>query len=121
VRRFVAQSNGAFAYARTGGVVKSEQDPLDPSPARRIRGTVAALRHLEQAVLEAKWTEGIMLRYGGPGVVYLDAQQRLISVVALEIAGGQIRSISAIVNPVKLMHLGPVGDVASVVRSPRPT
>ena len=33
VRRFVAQSNGAFAYARTGGAVKGEEDlrPLAPS------------------------------------------------------------------------------------------
>jgi nucleoside-diphosphate-sugar epimerase len=70
VRRFVAQSSGAFAYARTGGAVKGEEDPLDPSPAREMRGTVAALRHLEQAVLGAQWTEGIVLRYGafyGPG------------------------------------------------------
>ena len=70
VRRFVAQSNGAFAYARTGAAVKGEEDPLDPSPAREMRGTAAALRHLEAAVLGAEWTEGIVLRYGafyGPG------------------------------------------------------
>jgi nucleoside-diphosphate-sugar epimerase len=70
VRRFVAQSNGAFAYARTGGAVKGEEDPLDPSPVREMRETVAALRHLEEAVLGAEWTEGIVLRYGafyGPG------------------------------------------------------
>ena len=70
VRRFVAQSNGAFLYARTGGAVKGEEDPLDPSPAREMRALVAAIRHLEQAVLGAAWTEGIVLRYGafyGPG------------------------------------------------------
>ena len=70
VRRFVAQSNGAFAYARTGGPVKGEEDPLDPSPPREMRSTAAALRHLEQAVLGAQWTDGIVLRYGafyGPG------------------------------------------------------
>jgi nucleoside-diphosphate-sugar epimerase len=71
VRRFVAQSNGAyFSYARTGGPVKSEEDPLDPTPPREARGVLAALRHLEQAVLSAGWTEGIVLRYGafyGPG------------------------------------------------------
>jgi nucleoside-diphosphate-sugar epimerase len=65
VRQFVAQSNGAFAYARTGGPVKSEEDPLDPSPPREMRGGFAAIRHLEQAVLGADWTEGIVLRYGG--------------------------------------------------------
>src|SRR5215211_7799089 len=70
VRRFVAQSNGAFAYARTGGPVKSEEDPIDPTPAREMRAMVAAIRHLEEAVLGADWTEGIVLRYGafyGPG------------------------------------------------------
>jgi len=70
VRRFVAQSNGAFPYARTGGAVKAEEDPLDPAPAREMRAMVAAIRHLEEAVLGAEWTEGIVLRYGalyGPG------------------------------------------------------
>jgi nucleoside-diphosphate-sugar epimerase len=69
VRRFVAQSNIA-GYARTGAAVKSEDDPLDESPAREMRQGVAAIRHLEEAVLGARWTEGIVLRYGwfyGPG------------------------------------------------------
>jgi nucleoside-diphosphate-sugar epimerase len=65
VRRFVAQSNGAFPYARTGGPVKSEEDPLDPAPAREVRESFAAIRHLEEAVLGADWAEGILLRYGG--------------------------------------------------------
>ena len=71
VRRFVAQGVAAFgAYARNGAPVKSEEDPLDPTPVREMRGTLAAIRHLEQSVLGAKWTEGIVLRYGafyGPG------------------------------------------------------
>src|SRR5216683_7271771 len=70
VRRFVAQSAVYALYARTGGPVKSEEDPLDPTPAREMRETQAALRHLEEAVLGAEWTEGIVLRYGafyGPG------------------------------------------------------
>lgn len=64
VRRFVAQSN-AVPYARAGGALKSEEDPLDPAPAREMRAMVASLRHLEEAVLGAEWTEGIVLRYGG--------------------------------------------------------
>ncbi len=70
VRRFVAQSYGAWSYVRTGGPVKTEEDPLDPEPAREMRGTLAAIRYLEQGVLGAQWTEGIVLRYGafyGPG------------------------------------------------------
>ena len=64
VERFVAQSFFAM-YARTGGPVKTEEDAFDSSPAREMRETVAAIRHLEQAVLGATWTEGIVLRYGG--------------------------------------------------------
>jgi nucleoside-diphosphate-sugar epimerase len=69
VRRFVAQSNYGL-YARTGGPVKSEEDPLDTTPPRRQREASAAIYHLEEAVLDAGWTEGIVLRYGafyGPG------------------------------------------------------
>ena len=71
VRRFVAQGVAGYgAYARSGGPVKSEEDPLDAAPVREMRGTLAAIRHLEEAVLGAEWTEGIVLRYGafyGPG------------------------------------------------------
>ena len=71
VRRFVTQGIAGYgAYARTGGPVKTEEDPLDPAPAREMRETLAAIRHLEEAVLGARWTEGIVLRYGvfyGPG------------------------------------------------------
>jgi nucleoside-diphosphate-sugar epimerase len=70
VKRFIAQSYAAWPYARTGGPVKTEQDPLDPAPPARMRETLQAIRHLEDAVTGADWTEGIVLRYGafyGPG------------------------------------------------------
>jgi RNA polymerase sigma-70 factor (TIGR02957 family) len=54
---------------------------------------------------------------GGPGALYLDAQGRLVAVMALEMAGGQITSINAIANPDKLAHLGPVGDFTALLRS----
>jgi RNA polymerase sigma-70 factor (TIGR02957 family) len=56
---------------------------------------------------------------GDPGALVLDAQQRLIGACALDIAGAQITGISAIVNPDKLTHLGPVGDFRSLLRSAR--
>jgi nucleoside-diphosphate-sugar epimerase len=74
VRRFVAQAVAGYgAYLRTGGPVKSEEDPLDPAPAREMHDTLAAIGHLEEAVLGARWTEGIVLRYGafyGPGTSF---------------------------------------------------
>jgi 2-alkyl-3-oxoalkanoate reductase len=69
VERFVAQSYTNWTNAREGNPVKSEDDPLDPSPPAEQRETLAAIRFLERAVLEAPLL-GIVLRYGnfyGPG------------------------------------------------------
>jgi hypothetical protein len=60
VRRVVAQSFGGWPYARTGGPVKTEDDPLDPHPARAAAPGLAAIRHLEEAV--TGYGEGLALR-----------------------------------------------------------
>jgi nucleoside-diphosphate-sugar epimerase len=65
VKRFIAQSYAGWPFSRTGGAVKTEDDPLDPAPPDAMRGTLDAIRHLEDAVTGATWTEGIVLRYGG--------------------------------------------------------
>jgi nucleoside-diphosphate-sugar epimerase len=65
VRRFVAQSYAGWPFARTGGPVKDESDPLDPNPPEALRAMLDAIRHLEAAVTGAAWTEGVVLRYGG--------------------------------------------------------
>jgi len=62
VRRFIAQSFAPYRYIREGGMVKTEDDPLDPRPPAMMRETTAAMNHLDQAVTEAG---GIALRYGG--------------------------------------------------------
>ena len=64
-RRFVAQSFGAFRWARTGGPVLSEADPLDPDPPAALRPVVEGLLYLERAVTTIDWGEGLALRYGG--------------------------------------------------------
>src|SRR5918995_5697426 len=61
-RRFVAQSFGAFRFARTGGPVQTEADPVDPDP--RQPGLEAML-YVEQAAATIDWGEGLALRYGG--------------------------------------------------------
>ncbi len=63
IRRFVAQSFAGY-FARTGGSVKDEEDPLDPEPPATLQTTLAAIRYLEQAVTGAEGVEGIVLRYG---------------------------------------------------------
>jgi RNA polymerase sigma-70 factor (TIGR02957 family) len=49
---------------------------------------------------------------GQPGAVAYDTEGRVVTVVELEIAGGVIQAVHAVVNPDKLRHLGPVSDVA---------
>jgi 2-alkyl-3-oxoalkanoate reductase len=75
VERFVAQSFAGWPYARTGGPVKTEEDPLDPRPVPAMSETLAGLRHLERAVTAAG---GIALRYGGFYGSRDDAQLELV-------------------------------------------
>ena len=61
-RRFVAQSYAGWPYAPDGGPVKTEDDPLDPTPVPEMSETLAAIAHLERSVVAAG---GLALRYGG--------------------------------------------------------
>ena len=65
VKRFIAQSYAGWTFERSGDLVKSEDDPLDPAPAKSMRESFDAILHVERAVTGADWTEGIVLRYGG--------------------------------------------------------
>jgi nucleoside-diphosphate-sugar epimerase len=75
VGKFVAQSNANHRYAREGGPVKSEDDPLDLDPPAAARESLAALDHLDRAVTGAG---GIALRYG---IFYGDADDGLVEAV----------------------------------------
>jgi len=70
VRRLVGQSYAAWPYERTGGPVKTEEDPLDPQPPPAMRDALDAIRYLESSVVHAQDLDGLALRYGafyGPG------------------------------------------------------
>jgi nucleoside-diphosphate-sugar epimerase len=75
VGRFVAQSFAGWPYARKGGPIKTEEDPLDPTPVPTMRKTLDAIGHLEQAVVDAG---GLALRYGGLYGSPQDAQLELV-------------------------------------------
>jgi hypothetical protein len=91
--------------------------------ARSLRGRNRVARTLIKGVRLAARRPGASLRpievNGAPGALFLDAQQRLLAVWALDFAAGQITSISSIAYPDKLAHLGPVGDFRSLLRSTR--
>ena len=63
-RGFVAQSFCGWPYARVGGPVKSEDDPLDPAPRRGQTETFAAIKHVEAAMSRLRDLKGAALRYG---------------------------------------------------------
>src|SRR3954468_2691141 len=69
-RRLIVQSYCGWPYAKKGGPVKTEDDPLDPKPPESFTKTLAALRSLEDKVRSVNFLEAIALRYGafyGPG------------------------------------------------------
>jgi RNA polymerase sigma-70 factor (ECF subfamily) len=92
-----------------------------PALARPVRGRNRVARTLVNWGRLGARLPGASVRpvevNGGPGAIYLDPQQRLIAVLALDIAGGQITRINGIVNPDKLAHLGPTTNLGSLLRT----
>jgi RNA polymerase sigma-70 factor (ECF subfamily) len=94
-----------------------------PALARSLHGRDHVARMLIHWFRMVERFPGLSMRpvevNGGPGALFLDEQDRLIGVWALDVAGGQIASVSSIVNPDKLAHLGPVADIRALLRSVR--
>jgi RNA polymerase sigma-70 factor (ECF subfamily) len=91
-----------------------------PAIKKSLRGRSRVARRLAEFIPTVTRLPGVVLRpvdvNGGPGALLLDGQQRLIGVWALDVDDHQIRSISVIVNPDKLTHLGPVADFRSLLQ-----
>jgi len=69
-RRFIAQSYCGWPYAKKGGPIKTEEDPLDPKPPQNFTKTLAAIKYLEEKMRSVSFLDGVALRYGsfyGPG------------------------------------------------------
>jgi nucleoside-diphosphate-sugar epimerase len=82
-RRFIAQSFCGWPFARSGGAVKTEEDPLDTNPPAGFSQTLSAIKHLESTVTNAKDLEGLVLRYGafyGPGTA-IAADGQIVAMV----------------------------------------
>jgi RNA polymerase sigma-70 factor (TIGR02957 family) len=92
-----------------------------PALARPLRGRSRVARALINWSRLAARLPGVSYRVveinGAPGALLFDPQQRLFGVWALDIAGDQVASVSSIVNPDKLRHLGPVGDFGALLKS----
>jgi len=56
--RVIAQSYAGWPNARTGGPVKTEDDPLDPAPPAAMSASLGAIRYLERTVVEGSRAGG---------------------------------------------------------------
>ena len=86
VGHVVAQSFGSFNGLRTGGWVKTEEEPLEPMTGTVAEKQAAAIRHVEDVVVRAG---GVALRYGGfygPGAS--DDQVELVRKRQFPLVGG---------------------------------
>jgi len=94
-----------------------------PAAARAVHGRARVARSLIAGLRALARFGGFTTRReevnGQPGTLFFDRDGRLISVAILDIAEGQIQGVSAIVNPDKLRHLGPVGDLRALLRERR--
>jgi RNA polymerase sigma-70 factor (ECF subfamily) len=84
-----------------------------PALARAVQGARRVARTFGAWVRQRR--AGTTMRRvelnGQPGVLILDAEDRLISAMALQIADGRVQAITSVVNPDKLAHLGEVADL----------
>ena len=91
-----------------------------PALARALHGRNRVARTLLAWAKQGARVAGAFQRVqvnGQPGALLLDGEGRLIGVMALDIADGQIQGVRSIVNPDKLQHVGPVGDMRAALRS----
>jgi site-specific recombinase XerC len=91
-----------------------------PAAARAIHGRARVARALIAGLRATTRFGGFTVRRqevnGQPGALFFDREGRLISVAILDVADGKIHGVSAIVNPDKLRHLGPVADLRALLR-----
>ena len=92
-----------------------------PALARPVNGRERVARTLS-AGMTALARHGVRIQVtevnGQPGAVAIDAQNRLVGVMGLDITDGQIQTIHSMANPDKLRHLDQVDDdLAALLRA----
>jgi RNA polymerase sigma-70 factor (TIGR02957 family) len=91
-----------------------------PALARSLHGRSRVARTLRNWARQGARMPGVAMRQvvvnGRPGIVVEDGEGRVVSVMSLEIAGGQVTAVSSIVNPDKLAHVGEVADVRGLLK-----
>jgi RNA polymerase sigma-70 factor (TIGR02957 family) len=100
-------------------VLRADGGGKAPALARAVHGRARSARTLI-AGFRAFTRFGITWRReelnGQPGALFSDREGRLIAVMILDVAEGQIQGVSSIINPDKLRHLGPLADLDALLR-----
>jgi RNA polymerase sigma-70 factor (ECF subfamily) len=101
-------------------VLRGDGGGKAPALARAVHGRARVARTLMAWRRAGTRFGGFSFRReevnGQPGALVVDREGRLISVLILDVAEGQIQGVSGIVNPDKLRHLGPVADLGALLR-----
>ena len=101
-------------------VLRGDGGGKAPALARAVHGRASVMRTLTGWIRAAARFAGYSIRRaevnGQPGAMFFDSEGNLMSVMALDVAEGQIQGVSGIVNPDKLRHLGPVADLGRLLR-----
>jgi RNA polymerase sigma-70 factor (TIGR02957 family) len=92
-----------------------------PALARALHGRDRVARTLIRGLRAGARFGGVTVRRaevnGQPGALLHHGDAGLIAVMTLDVAEGQIQAVRSIVNPDKLRHLGPVGDLRALLRA----
>ena len=101
-------------------VLRGDGGGKAPTVKRAVHGRARVARTLKAGLRATRRFGGLTSRReeinGQPGALFFDREGRLVSVLILDVTGGRIQAVSAIANPDKLRHLGPVADVAALLR-----
>src|SRR5918994_1401409 len=102
-------------------VLRADGGGKAPALARAIHGRARVARTLTAGFARLQSLLGGFTSRreevnGQPGALVFDREGRLIGVMSLDVAEGQIQGVSSIVNPDKLRHLGPLADLRALLR-----
>jgi RNA polymerase sigma-70 factor, ECF subfamily len=94
-----------------GGKAPQFRKPLSGAErVARMLITMVSLLDLVGCVVEPHEVNG------QPGAIFRDRDGKVINTLVLDILGGQVQTIRAVINPDKLGHLGPVADAWAITR-----
>jgi RNA polymerase sigma-70 factor, ECF subfamily len=122
-RRFFAvieqgDTEGLVDLLAADAVMYGDGGGKAPAIAQPLHGAQRVARFLLGLARQAK-AMGVDLRpaevNGQPGALASDREGRVVGVLCIDVADGRVQTVHSIVNPDKLRHLGPVGDLAGLL------